>query len=221
LADEGREAQVSVRGYEPRDRQAVREISYETADGGEPGTSIHRDRELIADLLTRYYTDFEPESLLVADAEGKAVGYAAGCLDTRKQLDVTLKRIFPRAILAAVLRGAPFRLDSWRLVERALNVYRLAGAERGVDLAQYPAHLHVDILKGYRGRRVGGELVERFLAYASSVGAAGIHLSVREDNAPARRFFEKYGFIALAKQPTLLVPRARGTLYSVVYGRKL
>ena len=56
---------IVIRPYEARDRAAVRRISYETADGGRAGRSIHSDGEFIADLLTRYYTDFEPESTLV------------------------------------------------------------------------------------------------------------------------------------------------------------
>ena len=72
-----------VRPYEPRDRAAVRQIAWDTADNGEP-VSFFSDREVFADILTRYYTDFEPQSLWVVDHAGQAVGYLSGCLDDRR-----------------------------------------------------------------------------------------------------------------------------------------
>lgn len=211
----------TIRAYEPRDRDAVRRISYDTADGGAPGIAISTDRELIEDVLTEYYTDYEPGSLSVMEVDGKVVGYLEGCLDTRRQLSITARRIWPRAILKAVIRGALFRADTWRIACSAVKVFLSGGTQRGVDLDRYPAHLHVDILEGYRGRKAGTALMERFLAQAKAAGVAGVHLAVREDNMPARRFFEKTGFVEITKQPSVFVPRGMRRLYSVIYGKQL
>lgn len=211
----------TIRAYEPRDRGAVRRISYDTADGGASGAAISGDRELIEDVLTEYYTGYEPGSLSVMEVDGNVVGYLEGCLDTRRQLSIMIKHIWPRAIVKAIMRGALFHADIWRLAWSAMKVFLSGGAERGVDLGRYPAHLHVDILEGYRGRKAGAALMERFLAQASAAGAAGVHLAVREDNAPARRFFEKAGFMEITKQPSVFVPRGMRRLYSVIYGKVL
>ena len=73
-----------IRVYRPDDRDAVRTVACDTADRGEPVEGFFRDREVFADLLTRYYTDWEPQSLWVAEAEGRVIGYLTGCLDTRR-----------------------------------------------------------------------------------------------------------------------------------------
>jgi hypothetical protein len=52
-------SQVVIRPSEQRDREAVREICCDTADGGERVESFFPDREVFADLLTLYYTDYE------------------------------------------------------------------------------------------------------------------------------------------------------------------
>lgn len=213
---------VTVRPFQARDRDAVRRISYETADGGKPGDSISPDRDFIADLLTAYYTDFEPESAFVAVAGGEVAGYLTGCLDTRREIKVLFARVIPRAFARGFLAGALFRADTWRLVWSALKAALACGASRGVDLALFPAHLHVNILEGFRGMKIGPRLMEAFERAAKAAGAPGIHLSVREDNAAARRFFEKSGYTLVGRQPTILVPRgAAPKLYSVIHAKKL
>jgi len=44
-----------------------------------------------------------------------------------------------------------------------------------------------------RGRGIGWALLDAAIAFA---GDADIHLSVTETNAGARRFYERYGFVA-------------------------
>ena len=96
---------IAIRPYEPRDRAAVREICCDTADGGEPSERFFPDREVLADLVTRYYTDFAPQTSWVAEQDGQVMGYLTGCLDTRRSLRTTLWRIVPAAFLKAIGRG--------------------------------------------------------------------------------------------------------------------
>jgi len=42
---------------------------------GDPVDRLFTDRQLFADFFTRYYTDCEPENCVVAEADGKIVGY--------------------------------------------------------------------------------------------------------------------------------------------------
>ena len=58
---------VVVRKYAPGDREDVRRIALETADIGAPVDRFLSLQKAMADFLTRYYTDFEPQSAFVAD----------------------------------------------------------------------------------------------------------------------------------------------------------
>ena len=49
---------IAVRPFEPRDRQAVRVICCDSADRGKPIEDLFPDRDLAADVLTAYYTDY-------------------------------------------------------------------------------------------------------------------------------------------------------------------
>ena len=60
------EKNTVFRKYRPSDRAAVRRLCCETGFIGNPIDPVFEDRELFADFLTAYYTDFEPESAFVA-----------------------------------------------------------------------------------------------------------------------------------------------------------
>jgi hypothetical protein len=65
---------LRVRPYRPSDRRQVRSIAYATGYMGDPPTWYWRHRESFADVWTSYYTDVEPDSLLVAEDGDRACG---------------------------------------------------------------------------------------------------------------------------------------------------
>ncbi len=193
-----------IRHYQPADRPAIRQIACDTADAGGPVERFFHDRETVADAITRYYTDYEPESLWVAECDGQIVGYLTGCLDTRRQERVTRKQILPKVIVGAIGRGVLWHADAWHLLAAFAATVLLGGFPHPIDLIAYPAHLHINIREGFRGGGLGPRLVEAFREQAGSVGVRGIHVITRGDNAGGRGFFEKMGFRLLFEKPLVL-----------------
>ena len=76
--------------------------------------------------------------------------------------------------------------------------------------ADYPAHLHIDLLPEFQHMGLGRKLMDALCEDLSSKGVKGIVLTVWIRNDNARRFYEKYGFTLLETKKT-----------SVVYGLKL
>ena len=52
-----------------------------------------------------------------------------------------------------------------------------------------------------RGRGIGADLVRAFAAEAGVRGARRLYLEVRVSNAGARRFYERLGFVVVARRP--------------------
>ena len=209
---------VEIRSYEAGDRLAVRQISCDTADKGKPVERFFRDREAAADILTRYYTDYEPGSLSVAETGNVVVGYIAGCLDTRTYNSVMMRKILPKALAGASARGALWRMETWRLLT-ALAGSGLFRIWDKIDLDTYPAHFHINLIQDFRGKRIGLQLAERFKQKCDNSGVRGIHVEVLGDNRHGRRFFEGLGFRALCER-TLILPeenRLRKS-FTIVYG---
>ena len=62
-----------IRAFRQADRQAVRALACETAARGEAVERFFHDREVFADLLTRYYMEWEPHALWIAEQDGAVV----------------------------------------------------------------------------------------------------------------------------------------------------
>lgn len=204
-----------LRLYEPHDREAVRQICCETADCGEPMDRWFPDREIFADLLMRYYTDWEPSSLWVAVAEGRVVGYLAACHNTTRYRRLMAFWIVPSTVLKALLRGL-----LWHPKVRALlwANCRIGFHRQRIPLKKYPAHLHVNLRRSYRGLHIGELLVEQWLHHARETGIRGVHVGVNADNANGCRFFEAMGFQPLLRQARMRLPGTGQMQETIIYG---
>lgn len=213
---------VCIRAFVPGDRAAVRRICCETADRGEPVEHFFSDRELFADLLTRYYIDDEPRSLWVAEQPGRIVGYLTGCLDSRRYRAMMTARIVPAVLLKGLVRAAFLHPQTWQLGVAAAQTWWRGGGAPRVALDAYPAHLHVNVAPDCRGQGIGRQLMERFLAQARHAGASGVHAPVRADNPRACRFFERIGFTELSRTPVVFPDGGAYRLHeTVIYGKRL
>lgn len=221
---------IKIRKFEQSDREAVRKISCDTALKGSPIDSVLSDRILAGDLMTRYYTDFEPESLWVSENEGQVMGYLTGCLDTRIYNKTMSQKIIPNAFINALFRGSIFSRDpshgsgqAFRLIGASYLTWKKGGTERHIPYERYPAHLHVNVLKEFRSQKIGQKLIAIFIDYIKEKGIKGVHLSVREDNAPACAFFKKSGFTEISRHP-FVVPTENNSYFFtniVAYGMDL
>ena len=186
--------EFEIRAYAPGDREAIRRICFETGYMGEPIDWIWRDRETFADLITRYYTDREPESIFVATRGQQVVGYLTGCVDSRRTRGAAVAEI--RRLL---LRGGLLRPGFGAFLARAVfdTVRDRSLRDEALFDPRWPAHLHIDFLPEGRGRGLGRRLMELWFARLRSLGVPGVHLSTFAENQPAIRFFEGCG---LARQ---------------------
>src|SRR5215469_9412191 len=72
------EKPFTIRSYRKTDRDAVRRLCCQTGFLGTPIDPVYEDRQLFADFLTTYYTDWEPESSFVVEIDGGIRGYLLG-----------------------------------------------------------------------------------------------------------------------------------------------
>lgn len=213
---------AEIRPYEPRDRAAVRQICSDTADAGQPIERFFPDREVFADLLTNYYTEFEPQSVFVAESGREVVGYVTGSVDTKRFLRTMMWRIAPVVLVKALARGTLWHPQAVRLFRANVGMWLKTGYRSGPTLDQYPAHLHVNVREGFRGQRLGQRLVEAFCERARAAGARGVHAGVSAENFRGCHFFEELGFVKLHREPRFRKTDGSGCiLYTIVYGKKL
>ena len=183
-------SEFGIRAYEPADRESIRRICFETGYMGEPIDWLWPDRESFADLITRYYTDREPESILVATRNQRVVGYLTGCVDTERSRGAAVREI-RRLIRNGGLRKSGFACFLGRVLVDVVRD-RGAPAEALFD-ARWPAHLHIDFLPEARGQGLGRRIMNQWFERLRRLGAPGVHLGTFAENGSAIRFFEACG----------------------------
>jgi len=211
---------VNIRKYREKDRQAVRDISVKTSFLGYPSEMFINDRELIADVLTRYYTDYEPESCFVAVSEGKVIGYLTGSNNVKIKDKIFRCRIIP-ALIKRVLTSKVFIKKNTLKFIFFYFISFLKGEFRTPDFSkEYPATLHVNLDEGCRGMGIGSRLILKYLDYLKELGIRGIHFRTMSQNA--KTFFRKMGFDILYKgKISYMRYYMRKDIPYYIFGRKL
>jgi len=191
----------AVRHMLAPDRAAILAIAAETGFFGEPIDAVMDSPALFTDLLYSYYVDLEPVHAWVAEEYETVVGFVVGTADSRAMRARWLAHVVP-GIVMRILRGE-YNLGP---LSRHWLSEQLAAAVRAeappVSLAVYPAHLHVNVRAGSRGRGLGRRLVSAFLAQLSEEGVHGVHLRTTSRNLAACHLYESLGFRLLGERPT-------------------
>jgi GNAT superfamily N-acetyltransferase len=188
---------IAIRKFEATDRQEVRRISCETAFLGQARGIFIEDNEILADALTVYFTDYEPDYCFVAVDNGRVIGYLTGTKDVRSMRRVFNRKIILPLVVKALCRGSLFKRSARQFLTHVMISF-LKGEFCEPDFSgQYPAILHINIADGFRGRGIGSGLIGRYLDFLRGNGIRGVHLGTLSD--AAKGFFIKSGFTVLFK----------------------
>ena len=187
----------SIRPYRPSDRAAVSEICVKTADAGSDATGILSDDGLWGDLFAVPYVERHPDLAWVVESEdGRTIGYIVATDDTdafyawfRDVWWPPFRERFPRT-------EEPGTREE-RMVDYGYT--RMPGIEP--NAAEYPAHLHIDLLLETQGQGLGRRLMETLFAELTSRGVRGLHLGIDPNNTAAAAFYERLGMERLPSAP--------------------
>ncbi len=196
---------IEIRRFEKADRARVRELCCETGYLGTPIDPVFEDRELFADYLTAYYTDWEPQSSFVLRVDGDIRGYLLG---SRFPLRQQIYNLYQNASL--FLRGI-LRYPRYNAATRAFIKWVLSTAWREVPAApRRCAHFHINLLADARNVSTTRALMDTYLAYLHEQGEKRVYgQMVTFESRRGFKMFERYGFHVLNK--------SRITKYDKVY----
>ncbi len=187
--------QFEIRKYQPSDRARVRELCCLTGFLGNPVDPIFEDRELFADYLTAYYTDWEPESAFVLLVEGDIRGYLLGSRHSYRQQCYNFY-----SNIALFLRGM-FRYPSYNAASKKFVHWIFMQAWKEVPAApRRTAHFHINLLADARQVATTRALMDAYLKYLHDHGEKAVfgQMVVFEDRR-GTKMFERYGFRVLNK----------------------
>ncbi len=183
----------AVRPYRTTDLAAVYDVCVRTAAAGGDARGAYSTDDLVPDVFAGPYVHLEPDLAFVLDDGTRAVGYVVGTADTAGFVRAYRQVWLPRLAGRYPEPPAEPRTPEERML--ALHV----GPERMLvpELADHPAHLHIDLLPVAQGHGHGRALLETFLAAAARAGAPAVHVGVDPDNTRALGFYDRLGFVEL------------------------
>ncbi len=183
-------AGVSIRNYEPRDRESVRRLCCETGFLGKAIDPVFEDRELFADYLTSYYTDWEPESSFVLEQHGVVKGYLLG---SRRP---TWQQVHDFFLNFSLCARAFRRYGSYSRASRDFIGWIVRNSWREVPAApRRTAHFHVNLLPEAQSVASSREILNRYIAYLQAAGEKAVFgQMVTFDSRRGAKLFQRYGF---------------------------
>ncbi len=190
----------NIRPYRPSDLDSLYEICLRTAASGEDGSELYRHSpRAVGDHYAAPYAAHSPELCLVLEDGAGVCGYVLGVADTAVFEEWLEQHWFP------LMRdrytwpeGDPADFTAAeRLIRR---FFQPVPRESRLLLADYPAHLHIDLLPRAQGRGFGRGLMEEFLELLGGRGVGGVHLGLGLRNHRALAFYERLGFEVLEKR---------------------
>ena len=187
---------VRIRRYRPGDLGDLYQICLQTGDGGGDATGLLRDPDLLGHVYAAPYGLFEPSLAFVAEDQAGVGGYCLGALDSR-ELEQRMELQWWPPLRRRY--GDPHLADRDRWTRDEQLAYLIHHPWRTDDelMADFPSHLHIDLLPRLQGHGTGRRLLGMQLAALRERRSRGVHLHVNAQNRRALGFYRHLGFTEL------------------------
>jgi ribosomal protein S18 acetylase RimI-like enzyme len=177
-----------IRAATLQDLPGIYRVCLLTGDAGQDASAQYRNPDLLGHVYVGPYVVGQADlALVVADPDGVA-GYCLAARDTRDF------EAWADAAWWPLLRDQYPMLDDASPDAEMIRLFHAPPRAPDSVVAEFPAHMHIDLLARARGHGLGRGLVDRQVASLRRDGARGVHLDVAADNANAISFYRHLGF---------------------------
>jgi ribosomal protein S18 acetylase RimI-like enzyme len=191
-----------IRMARPGDEPGASYVCLKTGDFGKDGEAFYReDPEALGRIFVEPYLAFEPDlSLILEDSEG-ICGYALGAFDSRTFYARYEQEWRPGLCARFPDPSVDPKCDSnlWTRVQHVYSWYHHPDYFCPEPYAEYPSHLHIDLLPRAQGRGYGRSMLEKLMEKLRGRGSPGAHLGVSRLNVQAQGFYQRLGFHELIR----------------------
>ncbi len=187
-----------IRPARPGDAPGAHHVCLKTGNYGQDGEPFYReDPDALGRIFVGPYLAYEPELALILEDEIGICGYALGAFDTagffaryEKEWRPDLCARFPAPT------GDP---AGWSRVQQVHDWYHHPDYYQPEPHADFPSHLHIDLLPRAQGRGFGRRMLEQVMDRLRHRGSPGAHLGVSVPNVTALGFYQRLGFRELVR----------------------
>jgi ribosomal protein S18 acetylase RimI-like enzyme len=211
---------IIIRKFSREDRKAVRRIACETSFEGFSRYEFFEDDEILADLLTRYYTDYEPDYCFVAAYNDTVAGYLTGARNASVMNRVFYLRIIPKLVLKSISRGLFFKKNTSKFLFHCLGSFFRGEFFTPGLTSKFPATLHINIDKDFQNLGIGRKLINKYQCFLKEEKVKGVHFGTASEGA--KIFFTKMGFkLLLTQKRTYFIYETGKEQIYYVFGKEI
>ncbi|WP_199565708.1 GNAT family N-acetyltransferase [Spongiactinospora rosea] len=185
---------LTIRPYRPADRDDVADVCLRTGASGADATGMYSDDTLVADVAALPYLEFAPDLAFVVDDGERVLGYVIGVADTATFVEWWERHWTPGFAERHPQPGPPTGHAPTSTEELLVWVGLHPEVTRIPEIADYPAHLHINLLPELQGRGLGRRLVDTFRGALAERGVPALYLGVDASNTGALAFYARLGF---------------------------
>ena len=188
-----------IRSARPDDSDALFDICLRTAAAGEDASRLYSDPRLPGYVWAAAYGALEPHFAFLLTTPERAIGYVIGAPDSTafsRRLDAEWWPQVRQQLAGFVPKTEHDQMVLGRINEPESHEAWLA--------ADYPAHLHINILPEGQSGGWGRKLIETELGALKAAGVKGVHLGVAPQNARAIGFYRHVGFDDISRDGHVL-----------------
>jgi len=168
-------------------------VCLRTGADGQDATLRYTNPDLLGHTYVGPYPAADPDlTLVIADQEGVG-GYVLATAET-----VAFERWRERTWLPPLREQYPLGSGSPGDASLIASLHTPPVSPPEVA-ADYPAHLHIDLLPRLQGRGWGRRLIEELEVRLRRRSVTGVHLGVGRDNPGAQEFYRRLGFAELQR----------------------
>jgi ribosomal protein S18 acetylase RimI-like enzyme len=164
-------------------------------EAGEDATDLYRDPDLLGHIYAGPYVARGIGTQLVVVDDTGVAGYLLSADDTLDFEAWAERTWYPP------LRARYARLDDGSRDAGMIELIHTPERTSPELAAEYPAHLHIDLMPQVRGRGLGRRLISSLIDDLRARGVLGVHLGVDDDNLNGIAFYEHLGFREVAREP--------------------
>jgi len=206
-------SEARIRPARSGDEAGAYHVCMKTGNFGKDGEPFYReDPDALGRIFVGPYLAFEPGLSLILEDDAGICGYALGAFDSRTFYDRYDREWRP--VLCAQFPEPTGNPSGWTRSQMVHSWYHHPDYTCPEPYADYPSHLHIDLLDRAQGRGYGRRMLEQVMDALRRSGSPGAHLGVSLMNEAAPGFYRKLGFRDLLRV-------GEGTDGCVYMGRRL
>jgi ribosomal protein S18 acetylase RimI-like enzyme len=191
---------IAIRLAQPSDETAILDICLRTADRGHDASGHYSDPRLPGLVWALPYVRLCPDNAFVLTRGDEVMGYCVATPDTEAYEERLETEWWAR--LRVELAGvSPQSAD-----DNQVLAYISAAVRTPKNLTDaYPAHLHINVLPEMQKGGHGSALLRHQLEALAHAGVPGVHLGVDPRNHGVTKFYSKFGFVELFRNPSIVM----------------